>query len=368
MKNFILGLSPNTSLILKKKKNRNGTIQVGFTANIKENHMQTPTDKTQKMLLLTEKEIFDQLVEAENPFRKLNEIINFNELVEPLRESYSDIGKTGIDVEKGFKALLVQFWEEYSDREMEKATRENIAIKWFCGFGLTEDTPDHSYFGKLRDRLGTKRIADIFKSVNKELEEKGLFGNVFAFIDASSIITKTALWKERDKAIKDGQEKLNNTNVENYAADKDAKWGAKSKTHFWFGYKRHEAVDMRYGLVSKVTTTPANILDPFALKNICPHNQMIFMDKLYDIKEADRILKANQCSAGTIRKNDNKKKNKDLDRWRSKIRMPFEGTFSKREKRTRYRGVLKVTMQCFLEATVHNLKKAVTILPIEAAP
>lgn len=69
--------------------------------------MQHPTDKTSKMLLATEQEIFDQIVEADNPFRKLSEIINFNELVELLRECYSDIGKTGIDVEKGFKALLV---------------------------------------------------------------------------------------------------------------------------------------------------------------------------------------------------------------------------------------------------------------------
>ena len=102
--------------------------------------MQTPTDKTAKMLLQTEEDIFNQLVEADNPFRKLSEIIDFDELVEPLRACYSNLGTTGIDVEKGFKALLVQFWEDYSDRQIEKALRHNIAIRWFCGFSLTEDT------------------------------------------------------------------------------------------------------------------------------------------------------------------------------------------------------------------------------------
>jgi len=57
------------------------------------------------------------------------------------------------------------------------------------------------------------------------LKEKGLFGNVFTFIDASALISKTALWEERDKTIKDGAETLNNTNVSDYAVDKDAKWG-----------------------------------------------------------------------------------------------------------------------------------------------
>jgi len=42
-----------------------------------------------------------------------------------------------------------------------------------------------------------------------------LFGDVFKFIDASAIVTKTALWEERDRAIKEGEEKLNNKNVKN---------------------------------------------------------------------------------------------------------------------------------------------------------
>jgi len=71
--------------------------------------MQKETDKTPKMLLTTEEELFNQIIEADNAFRKLKEIIDFNELVEPLRECYSTLGNTGIDIEKGFKALLVQF-------------------------------------------------------------------------------------------------------------------------------------------------------------------------------------------------------------------------------------------------------------------
>lgn len=320
-------------------------------------------NKTAKMLFSTEDEVFTNIVAFNHPFRKLNEILNFADLVMPLASCYSDLGTSGIEIEKGFKALLVQFWEDYSDREMEKAVRENMAVRWFCGFGLMEKTPDHSYFGKLRQRIGTARLADIFKSINKTMETMGLFGNVFTFIDASSIITKTALWEERDQALKDGEEKLNNLNVKKYAADTDARWGAKSKTNLWFGYKRHEAVDMRYGLIKKLAVTPANVLDFKTVKNICPNQGLVFMDKLFDCQEADFWIKANGCQAATIRKKNNPKKNKDLDRWLSGIRMPFEGTFSKQRKRAKYRGQIKVAFQCFAEAIIHNLKKAVTILP-----
>jgi IS5 family transposase len=322
-------------------------------------------NKTLRLFTSTEEEIIEQMLKEDHAFRKLKKIIDFENLIAPYRKLYSDTGAEGIDVIKGFKALLIQFWEDYSDREMEKVLEENVAVKWFCGFGLLEKTPDHSYFGKLRKRLGTENIADIFNSVNQILRDKGLFGDVFKFIDASSIVTKTALWDERDRAITNGEEKLNNANVSKYAADSDARWGAKSKNNIWFGYKRHHNVDMRHGLIDKVAVTPANAPDPKALQNIITKNTMIFMDKIYDQKKAYQILEANNCHSGIIKKDNNKTKNRDLDKWKSKTRMPFEGNFSKLRKRAKFRSQVKVLFQCFSEAIVHNLKKALTILPME---
>lgn len=334
--------------------------------------MQTPAEKTGALLLTSEAELFTTIIDAAHPFRRLNEILDFPTLIEPLRTVYSTLGAHGIDVERGVKALLIQFWENYSDREMEKALRENLAIRWFCGFGLMETTPDHSYFGKLRRRIGTKRIATLFKEVNATLDARGLFGNVFTFIDASSIVTKTALWEERDRAIKDGAEKLNNKNVAQYAADTDARWGAKSKTNIWFGHKRHNAVDMRHGLIRKVAVTAANVQDFAVVKSVVPKEGAVFMDKMYDTKATHQLLTWLGLHPATLRKDTNPHKNRDLDRWRSGIRMPFESTFSKQAKRARYRGHAKVTMQCFMEALVYNLKKAVRFLyaptPLMATP
>ena len=317
------------------------------------------------LLVNTEKEVFDAVVPLNHPFRKLNDLIDWSELFAPIAKCYSSTGTPGIDVEKGVKALLIQFWEDYSDREMEKCTRENFAVRWFCGWGLVEATPDYSYFSKLRKRIGAKRIAELFNRINDILEGYGLFGNVFTFIDASTIITKTALWEERDHAIRDGAEKLNNTNVHKYAADNDARWGAKSKKHIWFGYKRHVSVDMRHGLIKKVAVTPANVPDFKTVKSIAPQQGAVFMDKMYDTKKTDAILRGMGIHTATIRKNNNRTKNRDLDRWRSGIRMPFEGVFSKMSKRARYRGHAKVVMQAFFQAITHNLKKAVRILTVE---
>ncbi len=313
-----------------------------------------------------EKKLCDAALGTDHAYRKLNRLINFDKLAIDLQKKYSRLGQKGIPAVRGLKAMLLQFWEDYSDREMEAAVRENLAIRWFVGFSLTEKTPDHSYFGKFRKRIGTKYFADLFNAINEKLQKEGLFGNIFFFIDASTIITKSALWEERDRAIKDGHDKLNNLIIKDYAADKQARWGAKSKKNIWFGYKRHTAVDMRYGLITKTTVTPANVLDYQVVEQICPEQGYIFMDKLYDTKETNKKIKASGCSPGTIRKNNNPNKNYDLDRWRSHMRMPYESTFSKLPKRAKYRGQTKVAFQNFGESTVYNLKKAVHYLPMSA--
>ena len=203
--------------------------------------MSTVQDKD---TLISEEQLFTAVIKPDHAYRKLNRLINFDKFAIELQTTYSNLGQKGIPAVRGLKALLLQFWEDYSDRQMEAAVRENLAIRWFCGFSLTEKKPDHSYFGKFRKRIGTKLFADIFNAINEQLQKEGLFGNIFYFIDASTIITKSALWEERDRAIKDGHDKLNNLIVKDYAADSQARWGAKSKRNIWFGYKRHTAVDM----------------------------------------------------------------------------------------------------------------------------
>src|SRR3989338_5611891 len=103
--------------------------------------MQTPSEKTSRMLLSTEQELFDRIVDAKHPFRRLNEIIDFPALIEPMRATYSTLGANGIDVEKGVKALLIQFLEDYSDREMEKAVLENPGVRGGCAFFFHLSSP-----------------------------------------------------------------------------------------------------------------------------------------------------------------------------------------------------------------------------------
>jgi IS5 family transposase len=56
-----------------------------------------------------------------------------------------------------------------------------------------------------------------------------------------------------------------------------------------------------------------------------------------------------------------KDKNKDQDKWYSKIRAPYERVFSQREKRVRYNGVAKNQFSGFMFAICFNLKRLVAL-------
>lgn len=281
-------------------------------------------------------ELLESLVSKEHPYRKIRKIVNFEELLRPIEGLYAKNGAPSEPIERGYKCLLIQHWEDLSDRQMERYVRENIPMKWFCGYKLREATPDHSYFGRLRERIGAEKLAEIFNEIIRRLEKAGYVGNVFHFVDASSLLSKVNLWEARDKAIKDRENsekdnegKMNNKNVSNYSSDKEARFGSKGKNKFWFGYKRHVRVDMRQGMITAVSVTSAEVPDgrAFIEEGLCPDGGMVFLDKGYDSNAVSEELRVKGCGNGTIQKNNRKNKNRELDRWRSGVRMPYENVF-----------------------------------------
>jgi len=54
-------------------------------------------------------------------------------------------------------------------------------------------------------------------------------------------------------------------------------------------------------------------------------------------------------------------KNKDLDKWRAKLRSPYERVFAHERKRTRYIGVVKNQFSVFMEAICFNLKRFISL-------
>ncbi len=303
----------------------------------------------------------NKIVRLDHPLRKIDEIISFKKIALRFNELLTSVGRKGYGVEVGIKSLFLQFYYDLSDRELEERLRYDIAFRWFCGFKIDEETPDHSYYGRTRKALQTERIGKIFRMINKKARDKKILRGVFTFVDATAIKTKETTWAERDKAIREGEEALNNQNVEKYSADKDARFGCNGKSKFWYGYKQHTSVDMGSGLIQKAAVTPANVSEGKGIKHICPTDSMIFGDKGYCGKRSQNTMRKRRCHSGVILKKNMRDKDRDKDRWLTKVRAPFEGVFSKKTKRARYRGLAKVQLQVFLESIVFNVRRLVVI-------
>ena len=120
---------------------------------------------------------------------------------------------------------------------------------------------------------------------------------------------------------------------------------------------------MQSGLINKVAVTPANVTDSAGLKNVCPSQGAIYADKGYCGKKAKRGAAKHNCHLAAIKKNNMLTKNKDLDKWYTKIRSPYERVFSQRNKRVRYVGIAKNQFAAFMEAICFNLKRIAVLDP-----
>ena len=305
----------------------------------------------------------EELVPAKSDYRKFKKLFNLKKIAYRLEKLEKKLGRTGYGMLRLFKCLLYQFMEDLSDRELEISLQTNNVSKWFCGFGLKEKVPDHSLFCQIRSKIGTNRLSKLFSIMRDQLRAAGYMSEVFTFVDASHLITKANLWKEKDEAIKKRYEKLNNEILPKVANDKQARIGCKGKDKFWYGFKKHVSVDMQSGMINKVAVTSANVTDAEGFKHVCPSQGAAYGDKAYCTKPARHTAAKKGIHLAAIKKNNMKNKNKDQDKWYTKIRSPYERIFSKANHRVRYIGVAKNQFAEFMNAMCFNLRRLVALSP-----
>jgi len=303
----------------------------------------------------------EELIPQNHSYRRFISIWSFTYTEKELRKLEATNPYKGYGILRLFKCLLLQFLENLSDRELERYLQENTAAKWFCGFSLREETPDHSVFSKVRQKIGTNRLSKIFIHFREQLKRQGLMNEVFTFVDATHLIAKAKLWEERDKAIQAKYEKLNNEVLPKVSYDKEARIGCKGKDKYWYGYKEHVSVDMQTGLINKIAITPANQTDARGLRYVCPSQGAIYADKGYCTQPARDIALKKGCHLAAVKKNNMKNKNRDQDRWYSRLRSPYERVFAKREQRVRYRGVVRNQFTAFMEAICFNIRRLIVM-------
>src|SRR5437870_9527989 len=110
-------------------------------------------------------------------------------------------------------------------------------------------------------------------------KEKGLTDEKLKVIDATHMLVDANRSKAKDKSDDTHRP------FTNCSSDPDARVGYKSKTKPFYGYKSHERIDAKIGIIEDLVVTPGNISDvdcfPDLVHDLRPETA-ITADQIYE--------------------------------------------------------------------------------------
>jgi transposase len=219
---------------------------------------------------------------------RVDRVLDLSWLRAEVRECYAvdGAGRPGIDPEVALRLMLAGFLLGIvHDRRLMREAQVNIAIRWFAGFGLADELPDHSSLTRIRRRWGAERFRAMFvRTVQACVAAKIARGEI-VHIDAT-LIRADVSWeslgtRHADTAMVQNDGGPNEPNTEARAAkaraERDAKQTGRHKKvcltdldatmattarnrRLEPAYKQHTAVDDVCGVILdvEVTTGEAN--------------------------------------------------------------------------------------------------------------
>jgi transposase len=130
----------------------------------------------------------DDLIPASHFYRHLEAKLDLSFVRDWSRERYADRGRPSIDPVVFFKLQLVMFFEGIrSERQLIETASLNLAHRWYLGYALDEDLPDHSSLTRIRQRLGVDIFQRFFERVVDLCQEAGLVWGKELYVDATKV-------------------------------------------------------------------------------------------------------------------------------------------------------------------------------------
>jgi transposase len=130
----------------------------------------------------------ENLVPSSNFYRHLEAKLDLSFVREWSRELYAERGRPSIDPVIFFKLQLVMFFEGIrSDRKLIETTSLNLAHRWYLGYALDEELPDHSSLTRIRQRLGIDIFQRFFEKIVDLCQDAGLVWGRELYFDATRV-------------------------------------------------------------------------------------------------------------------------------------------------------------------------------------
>ncbi len=231
----------------------------------------------------------NDLVPQNHLVRRLAEALDFSWIRSATAILYSNTGRPSIDPEVVAKLLLLGYlYNMASERQLMREIQVNLAHRWYLGYDLDEEIPDHSILSKARRRLGAEFFERLFEFILGCCQKVGLVNGENVLIDSTIVQANASLdslttlryrpseyWQQleqqaepqiksevSDHRLGQKRPRKNRTSDKKYSkTDPDAslyhRFGQGSK----LAYKTHFVADSDKGVITAVATSSAAVDD-----------------------------------------------------------------------------------------------------------
>ena len=144
-------------------------------------------DRRQQTIFLTCQ--LSDLVPDDHILKRVDRLVSFAWVRALVRDTYSpDRGRPSIDPETALRLMLAGYFSGIvSDRKLMREAQVNLAIRWFAGYALDEELPNHSSLTRIRQRWGAQRFREIFEKLVRMCVDAGLVSAETVHFDATLI-------------------------------------------------------------------------------------------------------------------------------------------------------------------------------------
>lgn len=133
----------------------------------------------------------EDLVPLNNFYRHLEAKLDLSFVRDLTRELYAERGRPAIDPLVFFMLQLIVFFEGIrSECKLIETASLNLAHRWYLGYALDEELPDHSSLTRIRQRLGVEVFQRFFEEIVDLCQETELVWGRELYFDGTKVEAK----------------------------------------------------------------------------------------------------------------------------------------------------------------------------------
>jgi transposase len=148
----------------------------------------------------------EDLVPEGNFYRRLQATLDLSFVRELVGALYAEGGRPSVDPVVFFKLQLVMFFEGLrSERQLMRVVADRLSLRWYLGYDLFEQLPDHSSLTRIRERFGLEIFRRFFERIVQECAQAGLVWGEELFFDSTKVAANASLESVRSRSLVEGR-------------------------------------------------------------------------------------------------------------------------------------------------------------------